>query len=83
MTIKELLDKANEGYPDGFLSEYYDDKGKYVEGAGDTLAQFLVIELTETFDANAPDDVQLVEARRVISTAIDELESTLNSVSNK
>ena len=70
MDIKELLDKANEGYPDGFLAEYYDDEGNFREGRGDTLAEFIVVELIETFDPDATEEEQLDEAVRVMSSEV-------------
>ena len=56
----ELLNLANKGYPDGFLSEYFDQEtGDYrEEGSGDVLAQAIVAELTDTFDPDATDQEQ-------------------------
>jgi hypothetical protein len=57
MTLLELLNTANQGYPDGDLEEYYDTKtGERKSGSGDTLAQFIVLELIDTFDSKSPDD---------------------------
>jgi hypothetical protein len=76
MTLVELLDKANAGYPDGFLREYYNSKtGRPRKGKGDTLAQFIVIELSETFDPDADDDDQRYTADRMLRAAVTELES--------
>lgn len=73
MKIKELLDIANSGYPDQSLSEYYDAQGKPKKGHGDGLAQFVVIEICETFEEDGESDDQLWEARRAMTTAIEEL----------
>lgn len=46
MKLIDLLNIANKGYPDGFLSEYYNhESGDPIDGSGDTLAKFIVIEL--------------------------------------
>lgn len=83
MRSVELLNKANMGYPDGFLSTYYDEKtGKLIEGSGDDLAKFIVIELQETFDENLSDEEQINEANRVLEKAkqdIDDVIVALNS----
>ncbi len=52
MTSKlELLKAANRHYPDGHLEEYFDEKtGKPKDGNGDSLAQFIVVELHEAAD---------------------------------
>ncbi len=47
------------------------------KGSGDTLAQFLVIEVSETFDPDETDEEQIDEACRVISTARRELDELL------
>ena len=52
MKLPELLNAANKGYPDGYLAEYYETKtGARKRGSGDTLAEFIVLELIDTFDA--------------------------------
>jgi hypothetical protein len=75
MKLKQLLDEANKGYPDQFLSGFYDDEGKLITERvlGDGLARFVVTEISETFDAEATDEAQLHEARRVIEQAIIDL----------
>lgn len=70
MTLLELLDAANQGYPDGYLAEYYDTKtGKRKSGSGDGLAQFIVLELIDTFDSEATDDSQIGTATQVLERA--------------
>lgn len=70
MKLLELLNAANEGYPDGYLAEYYDpNTGKRKSGDGDTLAKFIVLELIDTFDSKATDDAQIEEALRVLDRA--------------
>ena len=78
LSLVELLNLANEAYDDGYLSEYFDpDTGTSREGSGDTLAEFIVREIRDTFDPNASRSPQLEEARRVLMNAIDDLESVI------
>jgi len=53
MKLLELLNAANQGYPDRDLAEYYDTKTGALKkhGSGDTLAKFIVLELIDAFDA--------------------------------
>jgi len=51
LSLLELLNIANEAYPDAFLGAYFDSKtGERIEGRGDSLARFVVAELSETLD---------------------------------
>ena len=71
MTLLELLNAANLGYPDGYLAEYYNSKTGALKkhGSGDTLAKFIALELIDTFDSKASDDSQIDEATRVLESA--------------
>ncbi len=77
MKLKELLDIANQGYPDGWLQEYYDDEGLIKEGSGDTLAKFIVVELTETYDPTLSDQDQCIQAVQVLLQAKQDLSDVL------
>jgi hypothetical protein len=75
LSLVELLKIANEAYEDGYLAEYFDpDTGVARAGSGDTLAEFIIREIRDTFDPNATRSEQLEEARRVLVNAIDDLE---------
>ncbi len=70
MKLLQLLNAANQGYPDGDLAEYYDPKtGKRKSGSGDTLAQFIVLELIDTFDSKSSDDSQIGIATQILERA--------------
>ncbi len=74
MKLLELLNAANQGYPDGYLAEYYDTKtGKRKLGGGDTLAKFIVLELIDTFDSKATDDTQIDESTHALERSRTEL----------
>jgi hypothetical protein len=78
LSLVELLNIANEAYDDGYLAEYFDpDNGASRAGSGDTLAEFIVREIRDTFDSNATRSAQLEEARRVLMNAIDDLENVI------
>jgi hypothetical protein len=78
LSLVELLNVANEAYDDGYLAEYFDpDTGGPKTGSGNTLAEFIVREIRDTFDSNATRSAQLEEARRVLRNAIDDLESVI------
>lgn len=78
MTLIQLLDLANQGYPDGFLAEYYDpETGEARASSGDTLALFIVQELRETFNGAAEDEDQIGRAVRAIEKAREDLDGVL------
>ena len=82
LTLLELLNLANEAYPDGFLAEYYDPKtGERQRGGGDSLARFIVAELSETFDPDASREAQVQEARNALNHAVDDLECVIEALS--
>ena len=85
MSIKEILDLANSGYPDGFLATMYDDEGKESTDAakqGDTLALLIVRELIETHDAGASNEDQLATARRTLERAAADLQGVIEALTN-
>ena len=85
MSIKEILDLANAGYPDGFLATMYDDEGKETPDAdkqGDTLALFIVRELIETCDADAGNEDQLATARQALDRAVADLQGVIEALTN-
>ena len=78
LSLVGLLNIANEAYEDGYLAEYFaPDTGASRAGSGDTLAEFIVREIRDTFDPNAIRSEQLEEARRVLMNAIDDLENVI------
>jgi len=78
LSLVELLNLANEGYADGYLAEYFDaETGERRQGSGDTLAQFIVAELRNTYDAEACRSAQLQEAGRTLNRAIADLQGVI------
>jgi len=82
LTLLELLNRANGAYPDGFLAEYYDaNTGERQLGGGDSLARFIVAELSETFDPEASRADQLEEACIALDHAVEALELVIETLS--
>ncbi len=78
MTLVEILNIANAGYPDQGLSLAYNpEDGAEPEWAdeavGDGLALFIVRELRDTFEPSNASDKQLIEAIRTLETAMKDL----------
>jgi len=82
LSLPTILNLASSGYPDDQLKLYYDEAtGNFNEdGSGDTLAEFVVREIRETFSADLPKSEQLDEVCRVLRQAITDLESTVEAV---
>lgn len=70
MTLDALMHIADDAYPDGLVWEYYTDP----TASGDTLAQFIMIEIRDTFDATSTDVRQLEQAVCVMDRASREMD---------
>ena len=70
MKLNELIQKAAAAYPEARLLAYWDGRRAVSNPVGgDTLAEFIVRELCDTFDAKADTPTQVAEAVRVLSRA--------------
>ncbi|KXA93643.1 hypothetical protein AKJ64_00255 [candidate division MSBL1 archaeon SCGC-AAA259E17] len=85
MELKELLDVANEEYPDGCLKNYYDDKGDFIDDVheGDTLARFIVIEIIETYAPGESDEEQLDTAVKAMKKAKTDIKGVIRSLKRR
>lgn len=79
-TAKQILDAANAVYPDGFLENYYDAKGDKAKGSGDTMAQFIAIEIIESFGDADGEDMGSVEAIDLIIQRLETAHEDLGNV---
>jgi len=81
MKLVELLNRANAGYEDGYLANYFDPKtgAREYAGSGDVLAEFIVAELSETFIAGT-DEEQTTEAMRVLERARARLQNCIDAL---
>jgi len=77
MKLSEIIAIADRAYPDGLVQAHFEDPdGQH----GDTLAEFIALELQDVYDADAGDEDQWSEAARVIRRARDELDSVLSAL---
>jgi hypothetical protein len=71
MTLEQIIDIADQAYPDGFIRLYFDEPdGQH----GDTLAKFIVLEIKETYDADTDDTAQLRVAFEAMLSGAAELD---------
>lgn len=80
MKLKQLIKIASDYYDDDLILKYHN---KPNDNHGDTLAEFIALELADTFDPNASNTQQLDEAVRVIDKAINQLTYVLCGLNNK
>jgi hypothetical protein len=81
MTLKELMQAANAGFPNGYLAEYYDkETGQAKDGEGDTLARFIVGELAQSFDPSAGPWEQLSTAIGILERAQDDMAGVIQAL---
>ncbi len=81
MTLNEIMDVVHEAYPDGFTRNYWDaGQQRPCDCDGDTLAEFIVKELTDTYDASAGDEEQLEEAIRVMERACGQIGDVIEAL---
>lgn len=74
----DLLNAANEHYDGSYLSVYFDaTTGEPVAGSGDTLAEFIVSELCETFEKKSSRERQGATAVRVLDRAKDSIQNAI------
>ena len=76
MTMEELIKSADDAYDDGLVQQYFEDPdGNH----GDTLAEFIVRELEDTFDPDLPTEKQIAEAIRLMTSAIRQLQDVVSA----
>jgi hypothetical protein len=88
MKLKNLIKIIDKAYPDGMVGQAFGKDGTEITSPGDTLAEFIAREVTETFDPEAKTTDQLAEALRVMNSAhrevgevVDALEQALKIAS--
>ncbi len=65
--------------------EYWDslkEEPKPNPDGGDTLAEFVALELYESYDCDASDDGQLATAVKAMQSAADDLQSAAHALAN-
>ena len=83
MQLLELLNIANKGY-DGGLAEFFGEKtGDVIDRVGDTLALFIVSELSDTYETGLGDEAQILNAIHAMTVTKNELESVIIALGSR
>jgi hypothetical protein len=81
MKIQELLEIVHRAYPDEHTRNCWDEKARKATGdCGDTLAEFIVREIIDTYDDADSDEGQLDEALRVMRRACTDIEGIVEAL---
>lgn len=84
MTLNELLEIIHRAYPDELTRECWNEaRQRACGGAGDTLAEFIVREIADTYDAEATDEAQLDEALRVMRRACTDVTGVIEALEKR
>lgn len=81
MQLNELLEIVHAAYPDEGTRACWDSENRCVRmGMGDTLAEFIVREILDTFEPEAPDARQLGIALDAMRWAATELGAVIRGL---
>ena len=81
LDLVDILNAANEHYMEKFLALYFNSKtGEPKVGDGDTLANFIVHELRETFVGRVPMDQQIEAAVSVLERGKDDIQKAIDGL---
>ena len=81
MTLNELMEIVHGAYPDEQTRQCWDAKRQQARSdQGDTLAEFIVREIADTFDPDAPAEKQLDVALSEMRWACTELTAVIEAL---
>lgn len=81
MKLNELLEIVHRAYPDEQTRLCWNAKKRKVRtGTGDTLAEFIVREIVDTFGADTPEEDQLEAALCAMRWACAELKAVVEAL---
>ena len=84
MKLNELLEIVHRAYPDEHTRRCWDAKKRKVRtGAGDTLAEFIVREIVDTYDAAATDRAQIADAVLAMNKAQSDLDAVAKALERR
>ena len=84
MKLNELLEIAHRAYPEEHTRRCWDAKKQKVRtGAGDTLAEFIVREIVDTYEIDAPEENQLDAAFCAMRRACTELTGVIEALEER
>ena len=79
MRLKDIIKIADKAYGDGLILEYFRTR----RPIGDTLAEFIVHELEETYDKEGGTKRQRSEACRVMENATEQLNAVYDALARE
>ena len=81
MKLNEIMEIIHGAYPDAMTRNYWDSvRRRPAPGVGDTLAEFIVKEIADTYDAETAHGTQLTEAIRVLERARSDIGSVVTAL---
>lgn len=81
MKLNALLEIVHRAYPEEHTRQCWDAKRQQARGdQGDTLAEFIVREIADTFDPDAPAEKQIDEALSAMRWACTELDAVIRAL---
>ena len=81
MTLNDLMEVVHAGYPEEHTRICWDAKRQKVRtGMGDTLAEFVVGEIADTYEETSTDDMQLGAALDAMRWAAIELQAVIRAL---
>ena len=84
MTLNELLEIIHRAYPDELTRECWNEaRQRACGGAGDTLAEFIVREIADSFDAKSTDRAQVADALLAMHRAQGELAAVAKALERR
>ena len=84
MKLNELLEIVHRAYPSEDTRRCWDAKKQKVRtGAGDTLAEFIVREIADTFETDAPEENQFDAALCAMRRACAELTGVIEALEER
>ena len=84
MTLNELLEIVHRTYPDGLTRECWNKAmQRALGGSGDTLAEFIVREIADTFETDAPEESQFDAALCAMRRACTELTGVIEALEER
>lgn len=84
MKLNALLEIVHQAYPEEHTRQCWDAKKQKVRiGTGDTLAEFVVGEIVDTYDSDEPTEKQLDEALSAMRWACTELDAVVRALEER
>ena len=84
MKLNGILEIVHRAYPDEHTRRCWDAKKRKVRtGTGDTLAEFIIREIVDTYDAAATDRAQIADAVLAMNKAQSDLDAVAKALERR